>query len=175
MAKRTLVLGMGNPILADDGAGLCVARLVREKSGSDNVDVEEASVYGLALLDTMRGYDKVIIVDVIQTEGGQPGSIYRIDPTRLGQADSRPTAHSVNLETAVALGRRIGLPLPSEIVIFAIEGRDVSTFAERCTPEVERAIPAAAKAVIDELDRASLQPNMRKCRQGEEVIRINAY
>ncbi|MDY6959769.1 MAG: hydrogenase maturation protease, partial [Halobacteriota archaeon] len=78
---RTLVFGIGNPILSDDGVGIYVAREIKKRLSSDisqfkDVDVEEGSVGGLKLLDTILGYERVILIDAIMTESGSPGDIY---------------------------------------------------------------------------------------------------
>lgn len=77
--EKTLVLGLGNPILSDDGVGLRVAAGLEGRLG-EGVTVIEASLAGLDLLELLSGYDRAIIIDAIQTEGGQPGRIYRLDP-----------------------------------------------------------------------------------------------
>ncbi|MBE3050465.1 hydrogenase maturation protease, partial [Candidatus Bathyarchaeota archaeon] len=67
-----LVLGVGNPILSDDGVGIHVARELKKRE-MPGVDVEELAASGLELLDVVRGYDKVVIIDAIQTTNGRPG------------------------------------------------------------------------------------------------------
>ncbi|MGD8245396.1 MAG: hydrogenase maturation protease, partial [Anaerolineae bacterium] len=70
---RTLVLGMGNTILCDDGIGIYVVRQVAQRFQRENVDFSEASVGGLRILDVIGGYKRVIMVDAIQTRDGKPG------------------------------------------------------------------------------------------------------
>ena len=62
------------------------------------------------------------------------------------------TPHNVNFATALELGNKLGLALPQQIIIFAIEVEDVSTFSERCTPKVEQMIPVVTDMVIQELN-----------------------
>ncbi|MFC1927886.1 hydrogenase maturation protease, partial [Chloroflexota bacterium] len=66
---KALVLGIGNPILSDDGVGIKVAREVEKNLNDPQITVSEASAAGLSLLDSILGYDRVIIVDAIQTKG----------------------------------------------------------------------------------------------------------
>ena len=75
---KTLVLGLGNPILSDDGVGIRVAHEVANQLNSTQVTVVETTAAGLSLLDSIVGYDKVIIIDAIQTEKGEAGEIYRM-------------------------------------------------------------------------------------------------
>ncbi|MBA7698006.1 hypothetical protein ES703_106680 [subsurface metagenome] len=112
----------------------------------------ESSAAGLGLLDLITGYDKLIIVDAIQTKGGQAGKIYRLSVENLSDTRHLASPHDINLATALELGKKLGLALPQRIIIFAIEVVDVTTFGEKCTPEVEKAIPLAVSTVANELD-----------------------
>ncbi len=160
---RTLVIGLGNTILTDDGVGILVARAAalrwseRRLSSShaaSEVTFTEASVGGLRLLDLIAGFERVILVDAIQTPGGQAGQIYRLGPGDLRASLHSGSTHDLSLPGALALGRDLGLALPSDeqIVIIAIEVADVLTFGERCTPEVSAAIPRAVGAVLEALE-----------------------
>jgi len=149
---KTLVLGTGNPILSDDGVGIKVAHEVANQFNSPQVTVAETSAAGLRLLDSIVGYDKVIIIDAIQTKKGRAGQIYRMKPEDFSFAKHLSSPHQINLVTALELGKMLNLVMPQEITIFAVEAKDVSNFRERCTPEVERAIPEAVKMVLQELN-----------------------
>ncbi len=147
---KTLVLGMGNPILADDGAGICVARRLKQRLDGD-VTITEASVGGLNLIELLAGYDRAILIDAIQTRGGTAGEVHRLAPEDFNSTRHATNPHDLNFATALELGKRLGMSLPEEIVIFAIEVADVTSFSERCTPAVARAIPRAAAMVLAEL------------------------
>jgi len=148
---RTLVLGLGNPILSDDGIGCHVALALKEKLKDPEIDVMEASIAGLDFLDLLARYDRAIIIDAIQTREGTPGQVYRFEPDMLASTRHASTPHDVNLATALELGRKLGLPLPREITIFGIETEDVTSFSEECTPEVMKAVPACVSMIIQEL------------------------
>jgi hydrogenase maturation protease len=65
---KTLVLGLGNPILTDDKVGIHVVRAAAGHcSPANGVTFAEASVGGLRLLDLLAGYDRAVMVDAIQT------------------------------------------------------------------------------------------------------------
>ena len=150
---KTLILGLGNPILSDDGVGFRVAEELKDRLNQQEVTVDATSTAGLDLLDALVGYDRAIIVDAIQTVGGKAGQVYRLDPGALDTTRHATSAHDVNFATALELGRRLGLALPWQIVIFAVEVADVSTFSEECTPATKRAIPVCVEMVIEELKR----------------------
>jgi hydrogenase maturation protease len=124
---------------------------VANQLNSPQVTVAETSGAGLSLLDSIVGYDKVIIVDAIQTKKGSAGQIYRIGPKELSSAKYFSSPHQVNLVTALELGKMLNLAMPQEIVIFAVEVEDITSFSEKCTPAVEKAIPEVVKMVLKEL------------------------
>ncbi len=148
---KTLVLGIGNPILSDDGAGIHVARALQSRFSHPEVTVTEASIAGLDMLDFLSGYDRVIIVDAIQTRAGKAGYIYRFTPDALVATQHTATPHDVNFATALALGQRLGITLPQRITIFAIEAADVTSFSEKCTPKVENAVSGCVEMIMQEL------------------------
>ena len=148
---QTLVLGLGNPILSDDGVGCHVVLALKEKLKEPEIDVMEDSIAGLDFLDLLSRYDRAIIIDAIQTREGTPGQIYRFESDMLANTRHASTPHDVNLATALELGRKLSLPLPQQITIFGIETKDVTSFSEECTPEVMKAVPACATLIIQEL------------------------
>ena len=149
---KTLVLGLGNPILSDDSVGFRVVQELRARFNKPNLTLVESSASGLNLLDLITGYDKLIIIDAIKTEGGEAGKIYRLGAENLGAIRHSASPHDINLPTALELGKKLGAVLPQQIIILAIEVVDVTTFSEKCTPEVAKAIPLAVSMVAEELD-----------------------
>lgn len=149
---KTLILGLGNPILTDDGVGIQVARALRERLPADpDVTVEEASIGGLRLMEVVSGYNRVILVDAIQTPTGQVGDVTRLELDAFCSTLHADCSHDMDLFTALELGRQLGMPMPEQVAIIAIEVEDVISFGERCTPRVEAAIPKAVDAVLEEL------------------------
>jgi hydrogenase maturation protease len=104
-------------------------------------------------MERMIGYDRVLIVDAMRT-GAAPGSLRRLT---LGDMPTQHTAssHDVTLSTALEVGRKAGaqVPRPEDIQLIGIEVRDVETFGETLSPEVEAAIPSGVLAVLGALKR----------------------
>jgi len=148
---KTLVLGIGNPILSDDGAGIKVAQEVGKRLSDPQITVAETSEAGLRLLDSIVGYDKVIIIDAVQTQKGQAGQIYRMGAEDFSLTKHFSAPHQINLATSLELGNALKLAIPQKITIFAVEAKDITTFGEKCTPEVEQTIPEVVKMVLQEL------------------------
>ena len=155
MGKRTLVLGLGNPILTDDGVGVRVAQAVKALLPQElEVDVQEVSLGGLTLMESMLGYDHVILIDAIQLPGRWPGEVRRLsldDLSTIAPTQHSASPHDANLPTALAAGRQLGMALPEEVVILAIQVENVMDFSENLTPAVAAAIPIAIEMVMAEL------------------------
>jgi hydrogenase maturation protease len=148
---KTLVLGLGNPIRGDDSVGLVIAGVLEDRLRHPEVTVIAASAAGLDILDLLTGYDRAIIIDAIQTGEGEVGHISRLGKEAFDATRHTATPHDVNFATALELGRRLGLALPQEITIFAIEIEASFDFSEECSPEVKRAIPLCVDRVLKEL------------------------
>ena len=144
---RTLILGLGNPILKDDGVGIKIAQKI--KQGNPELEVVETSEAGLALLEYAADYDKLIIIDSIRTEGGEPGEVYTLELGDLKPAMDLSASHGIDIATAFELGEKLGYQMPKLVSIYAVEIKDNSTFGEECTEEVEKRTPFIAKQIME--------------------------
>lgn len=154
-ATKTLLLGIGNPILADDGVGLRLAADAKTRLGAVlGLDViDDCTVGGLNLLDVVAGYDRLIVLDSIKTGGGVPGAWYRFTGDALRETMNLRNVHDANFATALELGRRLGMRVPAEDErhIFAVEVADNLTFSTSLSPELEEAYPEYAAEIIAEI------------------------
>lgn len=153
---RTLLIGMGNPILRDDAIGVRLAAdIARRLADRPGLDVyADCSAGGLELLPVVEGYDRLIVIDSIKTRGGTPGTWYRFTA-----ADLRPTwhltnIHDTNLATALELGRRSGqhVPDPESSYIFAVEILDNMTFDEELSPPLAQAYAGCLEDLVAEIE-----------------------
>jgi hydrogenase maturation protease len=145
---RTLVLGIGNPILSDDGVGIEIARRLKERV--PGITAEETNEAAVSLLDLIAGYDRLIVIDSIKTGQGRPGELYKLGLEDLGGNLDFASLHGMDIATAFEVGESLGCPMPRSVSIYAVEVKDNETFAERCTPEVADRIPLAVKQIIGE-------------------------
>ncbi len=150
---KTLVLGLGNPLLRDDAVGLMVAEQLKPLL-ADRADIEVDVDYwgGLRLMERMVGFERAIVIDAIQS-GAEPGKLHILSPGELPTQRSS-SAHDVNLLTALKLGRQADAVLPTNerITLLGIEATDTINFGEDLTPEVAAAIPHVIEAVLQMLD-----------------------
>jgi hydrogenase maturation protease len=137
--SKTLIVGLGNPILGDDGIGWRIAERVQTRLG------------GLSLMERLVGYQRVIIIDAITTHQNPPGTVTCFPLEALTeQATGHTTAaHDTSLKTAIAVGRSMGAELPEAITIVAVEIEQIYDFSEELTPEVAAAITPAELMIFD--------------------------
>ncbi|MEO5356313.1 MAG: hydrogenase maturation protease [Nitrospirae bacterium YQR-1] len=153
---KTIVIGLGNPLLRDDSVGPKAARLIRQRLEGDmlchRADVRVSEVYagGIRLLDAMAGFDRAFIIDSIIT-GKPPGTVYKLTPQSLPQTRNCGCSHDMTLPMALGMGKMLGMELPTDIQIWAIEAKDINCFGEELSLEVERSLPMVINDVMDVL------------------------
>lgn len=143
---RTLVIGVGNLLRRDDGAGVHVVNRLKELA--PQIDAVDAALGGVEILEAMKGYGRVIIVDSIRT-GAEPGTIYRVNIADGEEPPRISSSHGVDLVTTLELGRRL-MPeeMPPEQVLIGIEAEDTVNFSATCTPRVEAAVDRVVEEII---------------------------
>ena len=146
--KDTLVLGLGNTILTDDGVGIYVTREIGNRIDDEAVEIQEAAVGGLELLNCITGFRKVILIDAVMTGKHKVGTLLRMKPEDF-EGGSSTARHQVGRYEALLLGKKLKMDLPKIITIYGIEVNDILTFGETCTPEVSASISKVAKKIIE--------------------------
>lgn len=140
---KTIIIGLGNPILGDDAAGCRASETLERQIKPMNLkDVEIEQFYrgGISLMERLIGYDQALIIDTIQGMGGPPGTIRRLtlDDLPTKTADS---PHDSTLKASIELGRELGEKLPDRIDILAVEIQSEFEFSEQLTPPISEALP----------------------------------
>lgn len=147
---KTIVIGLGNPILGDDGVGWCVANEVKQKIDSkEQVDVDCLSLGGISLMEHLIGYERAILIDAFLSDG-EPGSITVSPLSELPNysAFHITSTHDTSLQNAIKLGKSLGAKLPDDVTVVGISAKHVYDFSEELSPAVSRSVPKATKIVI---------------------------
>ncbi|HEX2678099.1 MAG TPA: hydrogenase maturation protease [Polyangiales bacterium] len=131
-AQRTLIAGIGNVFMGDDGFGVEVAQRLARRSWPEGVRVMDAGIRGIdltyALID---GYDRAILIDAAQ-RGREPGTLYVIEPEPgPDQQLTLLDAHALDPVKVLAYVRSVGSPL-SELRVVACEPEQLGSFDEPC-------------------------------------------
>ena len=144
---KTLVLGLGNAMLADDAIGLAAVRKLSGLLKDDALEFKSSEKAGLNLIELLEGYDRAIIIDSIITGEHPPGEIIELTMDRLPPNLRLRSPHDADFKSAVEMARRLGLKMPSAITILGIEVLDNLTFQPCFSPK----LAARLNSIIDRL------------------------
>jgi hydrogenase maturation protease len=159
---NVLVLGLGNILLSDEGAGVqAVQELQRRYDCSDIVEFIDGGTTGLDLLPYFEGRSHVFIIDAVKT-GSAPGTIIRIDdPPAYFRSKTSP--HQIGLADVLGIAAMTG-DLPQNITLFGIEPKQLTTGLD-LSDEVASNLGRLADMVAAELKDigVDVQPKKRYC------------
>jgi hydrogenase maturation protease len=150
--RRVVVIGVGNPLRGDDGAGRAVVRRVHGRL-PDGVAVLERDGEPAALMEAWEDASAAFLADAVLT-GAAPGTVHRFEadrsplPTRLHGAAS---THGLGVAEAIELARALGR-LPETVVLYGIESGAVDVGGTPA-PAVDRAIATVARRIVEEVSR----------------------
>jgi len=151
---HTRLIGLGNTILSDDGVGVYLARAVKQRLGAaSTVDVVESEVGGFDLMELMRDWERVLLVDAVQLAGLAPGELVRLELDGPRGSLRLASIHDVDLPTGLELGRRLGYAMPDEVELYGVQGVDLFTVGEELTPALAAALPRLTEELLAALAR----------------------
>jgi hydrogenase maturation protease len=159
--NRVLVLGVGNLILGDDGLGIHLVRLLKEKGGfPENVDFMESEEIGLSILDMASGYDTLIIIDCIQTEEDTPqGSILYVTEEKYDDL-SGWGSHYIGFFEMKELAHRLGIPFPPILHILGITVDDPFRIDFELSLEIKKLLPNIQKELQVKVTELCADPSL---------------
>ena len=157
---KTLLIGLGNPILGDDGVGWRVVEDVQKHLASaSDVAVDYLSLGGISLMEHLIGYQRAILVDAfISDEDIGSVFVYKLDEIPNYSAFHVSSAHDMTLQSALELGKWMGAVLPSEVIVVGIATRRIVDFGEEFSAPVVDAIPRATTVVLGLLQQLEAAP-----------------
>lgn len=162
--SRSAVIGLGNPLMGDDGFGLVALARLREWD-LDGVELADGGTWGMSLLPLVEDSDRLLLLDAI-TAGSRPGDVVVLERERLPiYLQRKLSPHQVDLSDVLAAAEWRGR-LPAETVAIGVEPLSVE-LRYNLSPEVDRAVDAAVDAVIERLEqwghRCSLREQAAPC------------
>ena len=141
--NKTLILGLGNPILSDDGIGLILTKNLEGKIR--DADTASITLAGLELMDILAGYDHVFLIDAATGTGGEPGELMELKDGN--RALHLFTSHGVNFFDIIKMGRDAGLKMPEPAAVFGIEIGNATDFGTSLSPAMLSALPGLEKNI----------------------------
>jgi hydrogenase maturation protease len=149
--EKILILGIGNDILKDDGIGPRLVKDLKKESFPEGVSFETSAMGGLEILELIRDYHTVLILDAIKTRDGVPGEVYYFNPEDFHETMHLSNLHDVNFITALELAKKIKLSIPETIHIIAVEIVEDLEFGRSLSPELEAEYPKILEKVHQHL------------------------
>lgn len=148
--RLILVLGVGNLLLGDEGVGIHAVRELEKRALPPQVDVVDGGTAGLNLLDLMKGYERVIIVDAVDA-GEEPGTILRFTPQDVASdAQALPLSlHQTEILKVLELATYLGRPLPP-IIIYGIQPQAMD-WSTGLSPALQARLSKLVDAILREI------------------------
>ena len=150
---RRLILGIGNTIMGDDGVGIYVVRMVRDRTRSRaDLQFKELGVSGFKLVEEILGYDEVTIVDSYASTEADTGQIREFSPEDFEDTLHPSSPHGANFATALEFYRNVQPDkMPRKIRILTIDIQTADTFGERLSARVQDAAAKLAEMIVREI------------------------
>jgi hydrogenase maturation protease len=146
--KKKLVLGIGNNILTDDGIGWRLVHDLIKLISDDEVKFDSACCGGLELVEYIKDYMQVVLIDAIRTKEGIPGDVYWFIPADLKETSHLSNLHDVSFLTALKLYDNLNLGLPNDIHIIAVEIVEDMEFSEEFSFQLRERYPEILENVL---------------------------
>ncbi|HAK95288.1 MAG TPA: hydrogenase maturation protease [Planctomycetes bacterium] len=146
-----LVLGIGNILLRDEGAGVRAIEALSAAALPPGVETLDGGTSGADLLDVIAGRRRLIVVDAVDADAA-PGTIVRFTPEELAADPARTVSlHEFGLLETLAAARLLGCA-PDDVVVIGVQPKDVHA-GLALSEEVAAALPRAVAAVVAEIAR----------------------
>jgi hydrogenase maturation protease len=144
----TAVLGLGNPLLADDGAGLVMLeRLQDAQPWPDDLEFVDGGTWGLSLLPLLEDVDRLLILDAVRT-GESPGTVVRGEGEQVPRWYAHPVSpHQIDLREVLGAATLIDV-VPTTLVVVGIEPLTTEGLHIGLSDEVEDSVDAAVAEAI---------------------------
>ena len=146
---KTLILGMGNPILSNDGVGLSIAEKLRGKI--PQADVALSTMIGLSLFDLIIGYDALFIVDAMTTRDSIIGKMEKISQHGREGTLHLFSSHGLNIFELMDLGVHCGFKMPRLAAVYGIEIGDEVAFGYTLSPALNKKLPVIIEEIIADI------------------------
>jgi hydrogenase maturation protease len=149
--SATLVLGLGNPLMGDDGAGVAaLGRLREEWLVPDAVELIDGGTWGMNLLPLLESHEEVILLDAINT-GSRPGSLALLTRDDLPRYFAHKLSpHQLDLREVLALAE-LREALPETLMAIGVQPEQVE-LTGALSPRVESAVGKMVALTIDQLE-----------------------
>lgn len=148
--ERITVMGIGNPLMKDEGVGVRVMEVMMGTLAfPDNVTLVDAGTMGMGILNLFKECDYLLVIDAVDGTGEAPGTVVRLTPEDLAPNQVKHSMHDVRLVDVLEAAMLMGHQPKADCI--GIQIADMSSVAISLTPDVDAAVPAAVAAALSVL------------------------
>jgi hydrogenase maturation protease len=156
-SESILVMGVGNPLMRDDGIGPRVIEMLRAGyTFPDNVEVVDAGTMSFMILDLLRGVDHLIIIDAVQDTEYPPGTVLRMTPEEIAPNQVAHSLHDLRLVDVLQAADLMGST--PQTIAFGVQIDTIEEWVLELSAPVDAAVTIAAAAVLEELKTLGIEP-----------------
>lgn len=161
MTERITVMGVGNPLMKDEGVGVRVVEaLMSSCAFPGNVTLIDAGTMGMGILHLFRECDYLLVIDAVDGTGEAAGTVVRLTPDDLAPNQVMHSLHDVRFVDVLQAAELMGVRPEADCVGIQVE--DMSGVGIGLTPAVEAAVPAAVDAVLAVLAERGIRAERRE-------------
>lgn len=135
---KTLILGVGNLLLKDEGVGIHVIHALEKETLPSGIHLIDGGTGGFHLIAWLEEYDRIIMIDAT-LDNNPPGTVRQLKPRYASDFPPLMSAHEIGLRDMIEVMQLTG-KMP-EIHLIVISALDISEVGMELSPEVEKAIP----------------------------------
>jgi hydrogenase maturation protease len=148
-AKKTLVLGLGNVIMGDEGVGVHVVRTLEKHPLPANVETLDGGTGGFVLLEPLQNAGHIILIDATD-DGNPPGTVTRTVPRFSADYPPTLTAHDIGVKDLLDAFYMQGGE--QEVVLYAITIDPKQPISMDLSPALTKAAEEAVRRILEELN-----------------------
>jgi len=150
LSRKTVILGLGNILLKDEGIGVHVIKELEKKGLPQTLEIIDAGTSGLEIIPSIKDTDTLIIIDAIKTDKA-PGTVYRLKPEDLPLDPNIKSLslHQIGVLESLSIVKNLG-KLPREVIIIGIEPKEISLGLE-LSQELKQKIPDIVNIILKEI------------------------
>jgi hydrogenase maturation protease len=148
---ETVVIGVGSPLMGDDGVGVAALEALREEWDFEpHVEMLDGGTWGMNLLPFIESAKRVVLIDAIDV-GADPGSLIVLERDELPRfLSTKISPHQIDLREVLALAELRGT-LPDDTVAIGLQPSRVEMSAE-LSPVVTCALPGLLQRVVERIE-----------------------
>lgn len=156
--ERILVLGIGNILMKDEGVGCrVVEELYARYQFPDNVAIEDSGTMGMMILNLLRQYDFVLVVDAVDGTGHAPGTVVRLAPEDIASSQVMHSLHDLRFVDVLQAAELIGVRPEGHVVGVQIEDMEPAELTIGLSESVEAALDTALDAILTVLSERGIE------------------